>query len=110
MVVKTHDYWDQTSHLKMIDEIYQESMKEKLDDLVLLRIFDEETNSHRNDTIIIEEWLTGVSYIPENSEYPDAEPGDSDSYTMEKAKYGAKALITEEMKKYRARIEEIDRK
>lgn len=100
MVVKTHDYWDQTSHLKMIDEIYQESMKEKLDDLVLLRIFDEETNSHRNDTIIIEEWLTGVSYIPENSEYPDAEPGDSDSYTMEKAKYGAKVLITEEMKKY----------
>jgi hypothetical protein len=55
MVVKTHDYWDQTSHLKMIDEIYQESMKEKLDDLVLLRILDEETNSHRNDTIIIEE-------------------------------------------------------
>ena len=100
MVVKTHDYWDQTSHLKMIDEIYQESMKEKLDDLVLLRIFDEETNNHRNDTIVIEEWLTGVAYIPENSEYPDAKPWDSDSYTMEKAKYGAKVLITEEMKRY----------
>jgi hypothetical protein len=73
MVMKTPDYWDQTSHLKMIDEIFQESMKDKLDDLVLLRIFDEETNSHRNDTILIEDGLTGVSYIPENSEYPDAE-------------------------------------
>lgn len=100
MAIQTKDYWDQTSHLKMIDEIYQESMKEKLDDLVLLRIFDEESNSHRNDTILIEEWLKGVSYIPENSEYPDAEPGDSDTYTMQKYKYGAKVLITEEMKLY----------
>jgi hypothetical protein len=55
MVLKTPDYWDQTSHLKMIDEIFQESMKDKLDDLTLLRVFDEKTNSHRNDTILIEE-------------------------------------------------------
>lgn len=100
MAIKTPDYWDQTSHLKMIDEIFQESMKDKLDDLVLLRIFDEETNSHRNDTILIEEGLSGVAYIPENSEYPDAEPGDSSTFTMQKFKYGAKVLITEEMKKY----------
>ena len=100
MVLKTPDYWDQTSHLKMIDEIFQESMKDKLDDLVLLRIFDEETNSHRNDTILIEEGLTGVSFIPENSEYPDANPWDSSTFTMTKYKYGAKVLITEEMKKY----------
>lgn len=100
MVLKTPDYWDQTSHLKMIDEIFQESMKDKLDDLVLLKIFDEETNSHRNDTILIEEWLSGVSYIPENSEYPDANPGESDTFTMQKFKYWAKILITEEMKKY----------
>lgn len=100
MVMKTPDYWDQTSHLKMIDEIFQESMKDKLDDLVLLRIFDEETNSHRNDTILIEDGLTGVSFIPENSEYPDAEVGESSTFTMQKFKYGAKVLITEEMKKY----------
>lgn len=100
MVLKTPDYWDQTSHLKMIDEIFQESMKDKLDDLVLLRIFDEETNSHRNDTILIEEWLTGVAFIPENSEYPDANPWDSTTFTMTKYKYGAKVVITEEMKKY----------
>ena len=55
MAIQTKDYWDQTSHLKMIDEIFQESMQDKLDDLKLLRIFDEETNSHRNDTIIVEE-------------------------------------------------------
>lgn len=100
MVLKTTNYRDQTSHLKMIDDVFQESMKDKLDDLVLLRIFDEETNAHRNDTILIEEWLTGVSFIPENSEYPDANPGESDTYTMTKYKYGAKILITEEMKKY----------
>ena len=100
MVLKTPDYWDQTSHLKMIDEIFQESMKDKLDDLVLLKIFDEETNSHRNDTILIEEWLTWVSYIPENSEYPDANPWESDNMTFTKHKYGAKVLITEEMKLY----------
>lgn len=100
MVLTTHNYWDQTSHLKMIDEIFQESMKDKLDDLVLLRIFDEETNSHRNDTILIEEWLSGVSFIPENSEYPDVTPGESTTFTMQKFKYGAKVLITEEMKKY----------
>ena len=100
MVLKTPDYRDQTSHLKMIDEIFQESMKDKLDDLVLLRIFDEETNSHRNDTILIEEWLTGVAFIPENAEYPDANPWDSDTMTMTKYKYGAKVLITEEMKLY----------
>jgi hypothetical protein len=39
----------------MIDEIFQESMKDKLSEMVLMRIFDEETNSHRNDTILIEE-------------------------------------------------------
>ena len=100
MAIQTKDYWDQTSHLKMIDEIFQESMQDKLDDLKLLRIFDEETNSHRNDTIIVEEWLTGVAYIPENSEYPDANPGESASYTMQKYKYGAKVVITEEMKRY----------
>ena len=100
MVIKTPDYWDQTSHLKMIDDIFQESMKDKLDDLVLLKIFDEETNSHRNDTILVEEWLTGVAFIPENSEYPDANPWESDTYTMTKYKYGAKVVITEEMKKY----------
>lgn len=100
MVLKTPDYWDQISHLKMIDDIFQESMKNKLDDLVLLRIFDEETNSHRNDTILVEEGLTGVSFIPENSEYPDANPWESDTFTMTKYKYGAKVVITEEMKKY----------
>lgn len=100
MVMKTTDYRDQTSHLKMIDEIFQESMKDKLDDLPLLKIFDEETNSHRNDTILVEEWLTWVSFIPENSEYPDANPWDSDTFTMTKYKYGAKVVITEEMKKY----------
>lgn len=100
MVMKTTDYRDQTSHLKMIDEIFQESMKDKLSEMVLMRIFDEETNSHRNDTILIEEWLSGVSYIPENSEYPDANPWESATFTMQKFKYGAKVLITEEMKKY----------
>ena len=99
-VIKTPDYWDQTSHLKMIDEIFQESMKDKLDDLTLLKIFSEESNSHRNDTILVEDGLTWVSYIPENSEYPTAEPGDTDSMTMQKFKYGAKVLITEEMKLY----------
>lgn len=100
MVITTKDYWDQSAHLKAIDEIFQESMEDKLDDLVLLRIFDEESNKHRNDTILVEEWLTGVSYIPENSEYPDANPWDTDSLTMQKYKYWAKVLITEEMKMY----------
>lgn len=100
MTIKTADYWDQTAHLKVIDEVFQESMEDKLNDMIGLKIFDDETTRKRNDTVLIEEGLTGVGYIPEGSEYPDAKAGESDTFTLQKFKYGAKVVITEEMKMY----------
>ncbi|PZM87356.1 MAG: hypothetical protein DLD55_01760 [candidate division SR1 bacterium] len=100
MTIKTTDFWDQTAHLKVIDEVFQESVQDKLSDLVGLKIFDDETTKRRNDTMLIEDGLTGVSYIPEGSEYPDAKPGDTNTFTLQKFKYGAKVVISEEMKMY----------
>lgn len=100
MTINTPSYWDQTSHLKMIDEVFQESVKDKISDLVGLKLFDEETNKNRNDTVLIEEGLTGVGYIPEGAEYGNAKPGESTTFTFQKYKYGAKVVITEEMKLY----------
>lgn len=100
MTVNTPSYWDQTSHLKMIDEVFQESVKDKLSDLIGLKLFDEESNSKRNDTTLIEDGLTGVGFIPEGAEYGNARPGESTTFTFQKFKYGAKVVITEEMKLY----------
>ena len=100
MTINTTSFWDQTSHLKIIDEVFQESVKDKLSDLVGLKLFDEETNKHRNDTVLVEEGLTGVGSIPEGAEYGNAKPGESATFTFQKYKYGAKVVITEEMKLY----------
>lgn len=100
MAIKTNDYFDATSHLKVIDEVFQESVKDRLSDMIGLKLFDEETTKRRNDTILIEQGLTGVAYIPEGSEYPDAQAGESDTFTLQKFKYGVKVVITEEMKMY----------
>ena len=99
-VFKTTDYWDQTSHLKMIDEFFDEAMSKNIDKVVWLDLFDEEFNNHKNDTILLEDWVAWVKYIPENSEYPDAEPWETSSMILTKYKYGAKIVITEEMKLY----------
>lgn len=99
-VIKTTDYLDTTSHLKLIDEVFTEEMSKRLNKMVILKIFDEETNKHKNDTEYVEEGMSWVQYIPENAEYPDANPGESGSMVFTKFKYGAKIVITEEMVLY----------
>lgn len=99
-VIKTTDYLDTTEHLKLIDDVFLNEMTKKIDSMDILRIFDEETNRHKNDTEYVEDGMSWVEYIPENAEYPDAIPGDSGSMVFTKYKYGSKIVITEEMVLY----------
>ena len=64
MVLKTPDYRDQTSHLKMIDEIFQESMKDKL------RRFNEALEQAKRECCIWCPCAEGCDKIPEEDNTP----------------------------------------
>ena len=96
-VVKTTDYRITSEHLQLIDKFFNDEMKKKLDQMVFMKIFGEETNNHLNDTVVMQDWVDGIEYIPENAEYPDIKPGGEHKMTFTKYKYGWKIVITEEM-------------
>lgn len=99
-VIKTTDYADTTQHLQLIDDVFTDEMTQKLNEMVILKIFDEETEALQNHTEYVEDGMSGVQYIPENAEYPDANPGDSGTMVFTQYKYWVKIVITEEMVLY----------
>ncbi|MBQ9554052.1 hypothetical protein IJU97_03750 [bacterium] len=54
-VVKTTDYRITSEHLQLIDKFFNDEMKKKLDQMVFMKIFGEETNNHLNDTVVMQD-------------------------------------------------------
>jgi len=98
--MSTSIYFDVTAHLKKIDEIYEEHMADILADQIGLQIFGEKSKPTRNSTYLVGTWITGVTLVNENAEYPQAEWDPDVTVTMTKHKYGANVIITEELKLY----------
>lgn len=99
-VVSTNIYFDVTAHLKKIDDIFQDFMADKLEDMVWLRLFGEKTKATRNSTYLLGTWVTGVTLVNENADYPQAEWDPDTTITMTKHKYWANVIVTEEVKLY----------
>ena len=99
-VLQTGDFTNLTSHLLILDEIFNDAMAQAVEKQVGLKIFDTKQNNHRNDTVQLNHGLGGVQFIPENSDYPEATGAEGDKITFTKQKYGANVVITLENRIY----------
>ena len=99
-VLLTTDYTNLTSHLLILDEIFNDAMRQAVDKQVWLQIFDTKQNNHRNDTVQLNHGLGTVKFIPENTDYPEASGKEGDKITFTKYKYGANVVITLENRIY----------
>jgi hypothetical protein len=94
----TADYFDEMEHLKILDDIFNDAVKEKISEVVGLKIFDEKTKKRRNTTYEVGVGLTGVTAIAEGANYPEASGEEPNTLSLRKSKYGANVVVTEEMK------------
>ena len=99
-VIQTSDYSDLTNHLIMIDEVFNDAQQQAVDKQIGLQIFDTKQNKNRNDTIKLNHGMGGVTYIPENTDYPEATGSEGDKITFTKYKYGVNVIITYESRLY----------
>jgi len=99
-VLLTSDYADLTNHLIMIDEVFNDAQQQAVDKQVGLQIFNTKENKNRNDTVKLNHGLGGVTYIPENSDYPEATGAEGDKIIFTKYKYGVNVIITLENRIY----------
>ncbi|MDR0651190.1 MAG: hypothetical protein LBG59_07535 [Candidatus Peribacteria bacterium] len=97
-ILSTDLYFDEEAHLKKLDDIFLESVTDKLSEVMGLKFFDEKTKIRRNSTYEVSSGLTGVKYIPENADYPEAGGEEPVSISLTKYKYGADVIVTEECK------------
>jgi hypothetical protein len=100
MALTTADYLDEMEHLKILDDIFNDAVKEKISEVVGLKIFEEKTKKRRNTTYEVGVGLTGVTAIAEGADYPEATGEEPNTLSLRKNKYGANVVITEEMKWY----------
>lgn len=98
--MSTNIYFDVTAHLKKIDDIFQDFMADKLADMTGLTIFGEKNKPTRNSTYLLGTWITWVTLVNENADYPQADGDPDTTITMTKHKYGANVVVTEELKLY----------
>jgi hypothetical protein len=84
----------------MIDEVFNDAQQQAVDKQVGLQIFDTKQNNHRNDTVKLNHGLGGVTYIPENADYPEATGAEGDKISFTKYKYGVNVIITLENRIY----------
>lgn len=98
--MSTNIYFDVTAHLKRIDEIFQDFMADKLDEMEGLKIFGEKSKQTRNSTYLLGTGITWVTLVNENADYPQAEWDPDTTITMTKHKYWANVIVTEELKLY----------
>lgn len=99
-VISTNIYFDVTAHLKKIDDIFQDFMADKLADMVWLTLFGEKNKPTRNSTYLLGSWITWVTLVNENADYPQAEWDPDTTITMTKHKYWVNVVVTEEVKLY----------
>lgn len=99
-VMSTNIYFDVTAHLKKIDDIFQDSMADKLADMTWLTLFGEKNKPTRNSTYLLWTGIAWVTLVNENADYPQAEWDPDTTITMTKHKYWANVVVTEELKLY----------